>query len=154
MRPKHEVVLSDEERALLRRKVSSGVSPAREIAHARILLGADAGEKDARIAREAGVSPRTVESVRRLFALEGLDRALSRKGQPSRPRQLKLTDETEARLIALACSEAPAGRARWTLRLLADKAVELGVVEGGISHEGVRAALKKTSCARTGWRAG
>ena len=154
MRPKHKVELTDEQRAALTRKVSSGVSPAREIAHARALLGADGGGKDADVAREAGVTVRTVERVRRRFATEGLEAALSRRAQPPRPRQLKLTDETEARLIGLACSEAPAGRSRWTLRLLADKAVERGVVEGGLSHESVRQALKKTSSARTGSPAG
>lgn len=150
----HRVELTDEQRATLTRKVSSGVAPARDIAHARILLGTASGLTDGAAAREAGVTVRTVERVRRRFAQEGLEAALSRRAQPSRPRQLKLTDETEARLIALACSEAPQGRARWTLRLLADRAVELGVVEGGLSHESVRAALKKTSSVRTGSGAG
>lgn len=150
----HAVELTDEERSFLRKKVSSGVSPAREIAHVRVLLKADGGLTDETIAREAGVTVRTVERVRRRFATQGLEAAVSRRAQPPRPRQLKLTDETEARLIALACSEAPAGRARWTLRLLADRAVELGVVEGGLSHESVRAALKKTSSGRIASSAG
>jgi hypothetical protein len=149
MRPKHGVVLTEEERSSLRKKVSSGVSPAREIAHARILLGADEGKKDAELAREAGVCVGTVAAVRRLFAQQGLESALSRKAQPPRPDKRKLTDQTEARLIALACSEAPGGRARWTLRLLADKAVELGAIEAGLSHESVRQALKKTNCVLT-----
>lgn len=143
------IVLSEEELALLRKKVSSGSSTAREIAHARVLLGSHEGLPRDRAAREAGVSPSTLDRIRARFAEGGLEAALARRTQPPRPQRRKLTDETEARLIALACSEAPQGRARWTLRLLADKAVELGVVEGGLSHESVRAALKKTSFGRT-----
>lgn len=154
MKPKHKVALTDEQRDFLSRKVSSGVSPAREIAHARILLGADAGKKDADLVLESGASLRTVEGVRRRFAQQGLEASIARKAQPPRPEKRKLTDETEARLIALACSEAPEGRARWTLRLLADRAVELGVVEGGLSRESVRRALEKTSSARTGSEGG
>ena len=149
-----EVVLSAEELALLRKKASSGVSPAREIARARVLLGSHEGLPGRRVAREAGVSEATVARVRGRYAEGGLEAALRPRPQPSRPEKRKLTDEAEARLLALACSEAPAGRARWTLRLLADRAVELGVVEAGLSHESVRAALKKTSSARIASSAG
>ena len=142
-------VLSEEELAFLRKKVSSGVSSAREIAHARVLLGSHEGLPRDRVAREAGVSQATLDRIRSRFAEAGLEAALARRAQPPRPGKRKLTDEVEARLIALACSEAPQGRARWTLRLLADKAVELGVVEGGLSHESVRVALKETDCALT-----
>lgn len=142
-------VLSEEELAFLRKKVSSGVSSAREIAHARVLLGSHEGLPRDRVAREAGVSQATLDRIRSRFAEAGLEAALARRTQPPRPEKRKLNDETEARLIALACSQAPQGRARWTLRLLADKAVELGVIEGGLSHESVRQALKKTNCALT-----
>jgi transposase len=148
------IVSSEEELAFLRRKVSSGVSSAREIAHARVLLGSHEGLPRDRAAREAGVSQATPDRIRSRFAEGGLEAALARRTQPPRPAKRKLTDETEARLIALACSEAPEGRARWTLRLLADKAVELGVLEGGLSHESARAALERTSCVLTGSPAG
>lgn len=85
----------------------------------------------------------TVANVRERFVLEGLEAALARKKQLRPPRQRILDGEKEAKLIAMACSEPPEGRARWSLHLLADKLVELKIVEG-ISHETVRQALKKT----------
>jgi hypothetical protein len=141
-----EVNLSPEEVALLKKKIASGTSPAREIQHARILLGSFEGLGDEQVSREAMVSKPTVWSVRRLYAEGGLDAALRRKPQPPRPEKRKVTDDTEARLVALACSAAPEGRNRWTLRLLSDHAVRLGYAPAGLSHESVRQALKKTSC--------
>jgi transposase len=103
---------------------------------------------DEHIADAVEVSRATVERVRQRFVEQGLQVALVRK-QPDRPnRQPTLDGAAEARLIALACSQPPAGRAAWTLRLLADKLVELEVV-GSICHETVRQVLKKTSLSRT-----
>lgn len=137
-----KVVLSDSEIESLREKVRSGISPAREIAHARVLLGSHEGHPDKQIAREAGVSRATICRIRGRFVRDGKEAAVVRRAQPPRPNKRKLTDEGEARLIALACSEAPEGRARWTLRLLADRAAEIGL---HLSHESVRQALKKTN---------
>jgi len=104
------------------------------------------------VAKEVGVSSRTVQRVRQRAALEGLDAALSRRPQPPRPQRRKLTDEAEARLVALACSPAPEGRARWSVRLLADRSVELLGLP--LSRESVRQALKKTSSSPGSWSAG
>ena len=145
---KYRVTLSAEERDLLRSKVSRGISPAREVLHAQILLKVDtAGPRltDAEAAEAVGVSSRTVQRVRERCAKEGLKSALSRKEQPARPEKRKATDEFEARLIALACSPAPEGRSRWTLRLLAEHAVALELSEGPVSYETVRQTLKKTN---------
>ena len=125
---------------------------AKKALHARILLKADAGPEgpawtDARIAEALEVDVSTVERLRQRFVEQGPDAALGRKKQdrPSRPRTLVGT--AEARLIALACSHPPAGRGRWTLRLLADKLVELEIVET-VSTETIRRTLKKTNSSR------
>jgi transposase len=150
---KYRVCLRDHERDALQKQISSGVCKSRENMHARILLAVDEqglGLTDEAAAERVGVDARTVQRLRRRFAAGGLEVALMRAPQPPRPEKRKLTDEIEARLIALACSEAPEGRCRWTLRLLADKAVELGIVCcGSLSHESVRQALKKTSFSLT-----
>ena len=100
---------------------------------------------DRRIAEAFDVSIVTVENVRKRCVLEGLDRAIQRKKQCRPSRQVVLDGEKEAQLVALCCSEVPAGRGRWTLRMLADKLVELKIVDS-ISHETVRQTLKKTNC--------
>ena len=150
---KYLVTLTPEERQHLRQLVSAGKRSARTLTRARILLQADQAPggpawEDAEIAEALGCGRRTVERVRQRFVEQGLDAALGRKPQdrPSRPRALD--GAAEARLIALACSQPPEGRARWTLKLLADKLVELEVVES-VSDETVRRVLKKTSCGRT-----
>ena len=153
---KDRVTLTDEERKELRKKVSSGESPARELQHAQALLRVDTGGpclSDAQAAEAIGVCARSVQRVRERYARQGLRAALGRKAQPPRPDSRKITDELEARLIALACEHAPEGRARWTLHLLAGRAVELGLV-GSLSHESVRQVLKKTSFSLTGSSAG
>ena len=149
---KYKVTLTPDERGALRALVSAGQAAAKKLAHARILLKADAAAggpawTDERIAEAVEVSRATVERVRQRFVEDGLAAALVRKPQdrPSRPRALD--GRGEARLIALACSAAPNGRASWTLRLLADKLVELRVV-GAISGETVRQVLKKTRLSR------
>ncbi len=150
---KYLVTLTPEERQHLRQLVSAGKRSARTLTRARILLQADQAEggpawEDARIVEALGCGLRTVERVRQRFVEEGLDAALTHKPQERPSRERRLDGAAEARLIALACSQPPEGRARWTLQLLADKLVELEVVES-VSDETVRRVLKKTSCGRT-----
>ena len=124
-----------------------GSARVRKIDRARILLLADInGEHliDIEIAKVLGIASTTVWRTKRLFAEQGLQAALG-YAQAVRFKPRKLDGRGEARLIALACSEAPAGHAEWTLRMLADKLVELEVI-GNISHETVRQTLKKTNC--------
>jgi len=143
------VTLTAEERALLEEMTRSGKAAARKIAHARILLKADVAEggpswPDERIAGALDVSASTVRRIRLLFVEEGLDLALNpRPAQRAYP--TKLDGAGEAHLIALTCGVPPAGWARWSLRLLADRFVALGHVEA-VSHETVRQALKKVNC--------
>lgn len=141
------VMLSEEQRAELRGLIGTGSAPARTITRARMLLKADHGEggpgwSDAAIAGALDVDPSTVQRVRRQFVTEGLAATLARK-RPDRVYERALDGAQEAKLIALACSETPAGIAHWSLRLLADELVRLEVVET-ISHETVRQTLKKT----------
>lgn len=141
------VRLASEERISLEAMIKKGRGAAYKIKHANILLKADADVSawtDTRIADAFGCHYRTVADVRKRFALEGLERALDRKKQLWPSVMPKLDGEKEAKLITIACSEAPDGRTRWTLRLLADKLVELDVVDT-ISYETVRQTLKKTS---------
>jgi len=148
MAKRYRVTLTQQERQELQQLVSRGKADARKLAHARILLQADESEggprrTDEQVASALDGSTRTVERVRERFVEEGLDAALlPRPGKRVYAR--KLDGRREARLIALACSRPPAGKARWTLRMLADEMVELEVV-GSLSHETVRQALKKTS---------
>jgi transposase-like protein len=148
MRKKYFVKLSEEERAYLEKLVSSGTAPARKLTRARILLKSDCGAKGPdwtyrAICEALDVNSLTVTKVRQQFMKGGLAAALERK-QPERQYERRLDGEAEAHLIALACSQAPQGRQRWTLRLLAEKVVELGIVES-LSYETVRSVLKKTS---------
>ena len=146
---KYVVTLTAEERQSLSHLITAGKAAAKKLAHARILLKADVADggpawPDDRIAEAVAVSRATVERVRQRFVEQGLEAALDRKRQQRPSRQPTLDGAAEARLIALACSAPPKGRAAWTLRLLADRLVELEVVES-VSHETVRQALKKTS---------
>ena len=148
MKKKYIVTLTEEERQTLQAMLSRGKGAARRLVHARILLKADAhpggpGWNDDRIAEGLEVGRATVERVRREFVEEGWAAALERR-RPRRQYQRKLDGDGEAWLIALACSQAPEGRSRWTLRLLADRLVQLEVVDQ-ISHETVREVLKKTN---------
>ena len=152
MKKKYPVILSDTERDYLKRLIASGTAPSRKLAHARILLKADEcaeadGWVDERVAQAVESSPPTVAKIRRQYFEEGLEAALNRR-PPTREYRRKLDGEQEARLIALACSEPPEGEARWSLRLLADKLVELEVVED-ISYQTVRRTLKKTHSSLT-----
>jgi len=146
---RYKVTLEPEERQQLHDLIAAGQAAARKLAHARILLKADAAEggpawPDWRIAEALEISTATVERARQRFVEQGLDAALDRKPRERPARPIKLVGRAEARLIALACSPPPQGRAVWTMQLLADKLVELEVVDS-ISDETVRLALKKTS---------
>lgn len=149
MMKKYVVRLNREEREELETLVSKGKVAARKRKHAEVLLKADqhhGGPKwiDQRIAEAFDVSVRTVECIRQRYVEEGLEPALVAR-KPKQPRRKPVFDgEKEARLIALSCSTPPEGRARWTLRLLADQVVELKIV-GQVSHETVRQTLKKMS---------
>jgi transposase len=150
---KFVVRLGPEERQQLLDLVGKGKRAASVLTRARILLKADAGAAgpawdDADIAEAVETSESTVHRVRQAFVEESLEEALYRK-KPTGRQYRKLDGDQEARLIALACSAAPEGRTCWTLRLLADKLVELQVVEG-ISPECVRTTLKKTNCSPGG----
>jgi transposase len=142
------VRLTEVERSELDALVRKGKTSALTIARARILLKADQGkdgegQTDAQIAEALNVAAKTVFNVRRRWVEEGLEAALHRKKQDCPSRARKLDGRAEAKLVATCCGPAPQGRARWTLRMLADKLVELEVV-ASISPETVRSTLKKT----------
>jgi len=146
MSKKYLVELSEAERGYLQGLVSKGKVAARKRMHAQILLKADEGcwgpnWTDARIAESFGVWVRTVERIRQRLVEEGLEEAL-RVRSPGGGRRRKLDGAGEARLIAVACGAPPEGRRRWTIRLLAERVVELEVVES-IGREAVRTTLKK-----------
>ena len=145
----YPVILDPEQRDYLLDLITSGTESARKLTRGRILLKADEGElgpayADKEIKEALEVSIPTIERTRKTFALEGLTPALTpqKRLKPSRPK--KFDGEKEAHLIALACSEAPQGHARWTLRLLAEKMVELNHVSS-VCHETIRRTLKKTN---------
>jgi transposase len=147
MNKKYIVELTAEQRATLEQLTRTGAVTAAMQRHARILLTADTGPDgpawgDAAIAAAVDVSVPTVQRVRRQFVTAGLEVALHRK-PTSRASQRKLDGGQEAQLAAIACSRPPAGAERWTLALLADKLVELKIVES-IARDTVRVALKKT----------
>jgi hypothetical protein len=144
---KYRVTLTAEERVGLEQLVSTGKAAARKLTHARILLLADThGEdrSDDDIVADLGTSLRTVARVRHCFVTRSLLAAIDRKSQPPRPDKVKIKGDLEQRLIQLACSDPPQGRCHWTLQLLADELVVLGLV-GAVSTETVRQALKKTT---------
>jgi transposase len=147
---KYIVELTLQERAELEQLVAKGKVAGYKIRHAQILLKADQAEdgsawKDSRIAEAFAVHWTTVERLRKRFVERGLEAALAHQTRKNYRR--KLDGDAEAHLIALACSEAPEGRSQWTLRLLADRLVELNVVEN-VSHMTVSRTLKKTNLSR------
>jgi len=150
---KYLVTLAPDEREQLTALIAAGKAAAKKLAHARILLKADSAEggpawTDDRIAEAVEVSSDTVARVRQRFVEHGLEAALVRKRQDKPSRERVLDGTAEARLLAVACSEPPDERKTWTLSMLADKLVELEVVEA-VSTETVRRAMKKTSSSRT-----
>jgi hypothetical protein len=148
MKKRYRVTLTEQERQRLTKLVSTGRGAAKKLRRARLLLLADEAEggpakSDPEIVEALGCGRAMVERVRKQFVEEGLEHALQ---PPPRRRvyERRLDGTGEAHLVALACSAPPEGRARWTLRLLSDRMVELEYVEA-ISHETVRCTLKKTS---------
>ncbi len=151
MSPRYRVTLTQEERKELETMTRRGKTHARRFIHARALLLCDAGEDGpawnvADVATALGVTSRAIEHLKKRFVEEGFEATLVRKPKV-RHRAPKLDGAKEARLVALACSGPPNGRARWTLQLLADKLVELDVVDS-ITAETVRVRLKKTTSNR------
>jgi Homeodomain-like domain len=144
---KYRVTLTEEERVGLQQLVATGKAAARKLTHARILLLADThGEdlSDEHIVGALSTSFRTVARVRQSFVTQSLLAAIDRKAQPPRPDKIKIKGDLEQTLIKVACSDPPQGRCHWTLQLLADEMVVLGLVDA-VSTETVRKALKKTT---------
>ncbi len=151
MTKKYHVTLTEDERTMLTTLITSGTAPARTLTHARILLKADQAAggpawTDEAIHDALDVGLSTIARVRERFVEQSIDDALHRRSTP-RPRQRLLDGAEEAHLLALTCSAAPDGNERWTLRLLAEKLVELEYVDR-VSHETVRQVLKKMSSSR------
>ena len=142
---RYTIQLTTEEREQLNRLVRGGKHAARIVTRARILIKIDEGWAVPQTAAALDASEGTVYAVKRRYAAEGLDGVLHDRVQANRVR--KLDQKAEAHLIALACSDAPEGHDHWTLQLLADRMVELGLVES-LSYETVRLKLKKTSSNR------
>ena len=151
VREVYGVQLSAQEKVRLRKMIRAGKSSTEAITRARILLKTDEGWTAPRVAEALDVSERTVRRAKRRYVEEGLEEVLRHHNSPNPYR--KVDDKVEAHLIALACSPAPDGQDHWTLRALAGKAVELGLVES-LSHETVRLHLKKTPSSRGGSSSG
>ncbi|MBI5439550.1 MAG: helix-turn-helix domain-containing protein [Nitrosomonadales bacterium] len=149
MSPRYRVTLTEQERQELEALTKQGKTNARKFIRARALLLCDAGDggpswKVADAAEALGITGRTIEHIKKRFVEEGLEAALDRKPLEKPPREIEFDGAFEARLIALACSGAPEGCARWTVRLLADKVVELKISES-VSHMTIQRILKKTN---------
>jgi transposase len=153
MSPRYRVTLTEQERSELETLTRRGKTHARRFVHARALLLCDAGPQGpawsvADAAEALGVTSRTIEHLKKRFVEDGLDAALERKPREKPPREVIFDGAFEARLIALACSDTPEGHRRWTVRLLADKAVELKFAPS-VSHMTVQRVLKKTNLSLT-----
>lgn len=149
MSPRYRVTLTPQEHTELETLTRRGKTHARRVIHARALLLCDAGTdspawKVEEVAEALGITSRTIEHLKKRFVEEGLEAALDRKQREKPPREVIFDGAFEARLIALACSDTPDGHARWTVRLLADKAVELNFA-ASVSHMTVQRILKKTN---------
>jgi transposase len=149
MSPRYRVTLTEQERSELETLTRRGKTHARRFVHARALLLCDAGPHGpawtvADVAEALGVTSRTIEHLKKRFVEDGIEAALERKPREKPPREVIFDGAFEARLLALACSDAPEGRRRWTVRLLADKAVELNLAPS-VSHMTVQRVLKKTN---------
>ncbi len=158
MAPRYRVTLTKEEREELESMTRKGKIEARRFINARALLLCDAGPegpawKVADVASALGVSSRSIEHLKKRFVGKGLEAALTRKKRENPPREVKFDGAFEARLIALACSKVPDGYRRWTVRLLAEKAIELKFAES-VSHMSVQRILKKTNFSLTGANTG
>jgi len=153
MSPRYRVTLTEQERNELEALTRRGKTHARRFIHARALLLCDAGPHGpawtvADVAEALGVTSRTIEHLEKRFVEDGIEAALERKPREKPPREVIFDGAFEARVIALACSDAPKGRRRWTVRLLADKAVELKFA-ASVSHMTVQRVLKKTNLSLT-----
>ena len=152
MKKIYKVTLSAEERVFLTKLVSTGKTSAQKIKHANILLAVDeivnGWVSDTLVAKQFQCHAKTVANIRERFVEEGFDAALERKKRVTPPTPPTFDGRAEAHLIRIACSAPPEGRCRWTLRLLADKLVELEIVEK-TSYETVRNVLKKTKLSLT-----
>jgi len=153
MPPRYRITLTEQERQDLEALTRSGKTGAKKFIHARALLLCDAGPDGpawtvSAAAKALGVTPRTIEHLKKRFVEDGLEAALERKAREKPPRDVTFDGAFEARLIALACSAAPEGHHRWTVRLLADKAVELNFASS-VSHMTVQRVLKKTNLSLT-----
>lgn len=144
MEKRYIVRLTDDQRAALEERFA-GALTLRQRNRVQVLLRADRGESDGQIAAGLGIATGTALNIRRRFAAEGLDAALAEK--PRRGVPAKLDGKAEAIVVALACSEAPDGHARWTARMLANRLVELEVVES-VSEDTILRVLKKTRSSR------
>ena len=158
MKPRYRITLTSQEREELEGLTKTNKTNAKRFLYARTLLLCDAGPegpawKVEDIAEAMGVTPRMVEHLKKRFVEEGLSATLKRKERETPPREVKFDGAFEARLITLACSKAPDGRQRWTVRLLAEKAVELNMATS-ISPMTIHRILKKTNlnliCGSTG----
>ena len=147
VKKRYVVALTEPERERLTRMIGSGRDAARRLAHARVLLKCDEGSPDRDVPGAVGVSVGTVERVRKRYRAEGLEPALSPRPQPKRPDKRRIDGDSEARLVAVACSAAPDGHDHWTLQLLADRMTELRYVEA-VSYRTVGRCLKKTGPSR------
>ena len=149
---KYVIELSDQDKTRLMEIVKKGNSPARTILRANILLASDKQNDKymtvSEIANAYRTTPTTVQTVRASYCKKGLEATITRKKRETPPIPAKVTGEVEAHIIALACGQPPEGYSRWTLRLLADKTVELGYIES-ISHVTVSNILKKTNLSLT-----
>ena len=153
MSPRYRITLTKEERGELEAMTHRGKTHARRFIHARALLLCDAGTDGpawnvADVATALGVTSRAIEHLKKRFVEEGLEAALERKPREKPPREVVFDGAFEARLITLACSDAPEGHRRWTVRLLADKVVELKFAES-VSHMTIQRVLKKTNLSLT-----
>lgn len=153
MKPRYRVTLTVQERQELEALTKLAKTNAKRFLYARSLLLCDAGPQGpawtvADTSEAMGVTPRTIEHLKKRFVEEGLAAALERRQPEKPPREVTFDGAFEARLIALACSETPEGRRRWTVRLLAEKAVELSLTPT-VSHMTVQRILKKTNLSLT-----
>jgi len=145
---KYSVTLTDSERFELKELISKGSASAKMIMHANVLLEADEGvgkkKKEQEIAKQLRVNKQTVHTIRKTYATKGLAAAIGRKQRDSPPVIPKITGDVEARIIAISCGTPPEGFDKWTVRLLADKVIELQIINS-ISYVSVHRLLKKTN---------
>jgi hypothetical protein len=158
MAPRYRVTLTQSERDDLEKLSTTGTRAAKTVLYARALLLLDAGDGGAKwpvsdVAQALGMVPRTLERLKRRFVEEGLEASLQRKERETPPRKVIFDGDFEVKLLSVACSAAPEGRTRWTVRLLAEKLVELNIVPS-VSAMTVCNTLKKTNfdltCTSTG----